>query len=119
MAEAAPMGRYRLRATMTPLHGAPVNWNARAIIWSGADRRFWLRKGVRWGGRRIRPRRVIRVRSWRYRASMWLFRCIDDRDRTYTPWVARARRMLNTGADVEARKAWIATNMYWRARGRA
>ena len=106
-----PLTAYRLRATMQPMVGAPVNWNARAIIWSGNDRRYYLRRMV---GRAYRLARCGHPRGWRYRLGLWLFRLTDDRDRTYSPSVRFWRRLLNTQADVAARLAWAETNRYWR-----
>lgn len=114
------MNSYRLRSTMRPMVGAPVNWNARAVIWSGTDRRYWLRESVRrvaWLLRRNVSGRVDRSR--RFRSGAWLLRCVDDRTSAhYTAAQRRIRHLLNTQADVEAREAWAATNRYWRARER-
>lgn len=115
----APLGRYRLGGVMTPMQGQPVNWNARAMVWSGMDRRYYLRVAVRRlsviiGGALGSPNSPHGSR--RQRAAFWLRRCVDDRPGRYKPGVQRVRRLLNTQADVEARKAWAETNRYWRRR---
>lgn len=115
-----PLGRYRLTGVMTPMRGQPLNWNARALVWSGMDRRYHLRRLVRCaalliGGDLGSP--TCPRGSLRSDAAYWLRRCIDDRPSTrYTAAQRYARRLLNTQADVEARKAWAETNRYWRNR---
>lgn len=112
---ADPVRRYKLRGTMS-FRGAPVDWNARAVIWTGSDWREPVRHFV---GRLSGLLRVGHARGWRYRLHLWLFRCVDDRDRTYKGrGVLLARRLLNTEADVDARDAWSLANRYWRANER-
>lgn len=113
------LGRYRLGGVMKPLQGQPVNWNARAMVWSGMDRRYHLRVLVRRLSSLIAGpvgSPTCPFGSRRQRVGYWLRRCIDDRPGRYSPGVLRARRLLNTQADVEAREAWADTNRYWRQR---
>ncbi len=111
-----PLGRYRLRTTMTPLAGQPVNWNARAHTWSGNDWRYWLRVAVAKVVARIPHTRAA---SRSYRLRMWVWRCIDNRpSERYTVGQRRIRRLLNTQADVDARQSWAETNKYWKQRER-
>lgn len=82
------------------LSGQPVNWNARAICWSGADWRAPVRQFIH---RRFHSR--------------WFQAVTDDRDNDYRDrygaGVDLARRILNTEEDVEARKAGHLANRYW------
>ena len=94
------------------LSGQPVNWNARAICWSGAD---W----------RAPARRVLRRMGWRLpnpRVRRWIHAVTDDRQRDYRDRYGRsvevARRVLNTSEDVEARTAGHLANRYWETKER-
>lgn len=97
---------YKLRGVMS-FRGAPVDWNARACIWHGSDRREPVRH-------------MLRKLGWRCkyggRLRRFLLDTTDDRDREYSSRCRTARRWLGTDADVEARKAWMVACKYWRNR---
>lgn len=103
---------YRVVGTCR-LSGQPVNWNARAICWSGDDTLAPLR-------------RVLRHLGWRlpqnFKVHRWLLATTDDRRDDYRCRYGRsvevARRILNTGEDVEARAAGNLAEHYWDAKER-
>jgi hypothetical protein len=92
------------------LSGQPVNWNARAICWSGADWRAPLRRALHRHGWKLTPSSKIR---------RWVLAITDDRNRDYRDRYGRsvevARRFLNTAEDVDARTAGNLAQQYWNA----
>jgi hypothetical protein len=89
------------------LSGQPVNWNARAICWSGADWRAPIRQRLRGLAWKLRSGKVQR----------WILAATDNRSDAYRnrygQSVEVARRLLNTAEDVEARKAGNLASRYW------